>query len=133
MERLRASQDDLGEDTEAPADVTERINALEKVRVDGDPTLTLSQAATKPESPSGPPMAVIVLLAALAGFTLGLRRRPAARAHRAQDQERGRDRRASTRSRCSRGSRSSSRASCAAARPPAGTCCPLSGRRSGRS
>ena len=51
--------------------MTERINALEKVRVDGDPTLTLSQAATKPESPSGPPMAVIVLLAALAGFTLG--------------------------------------------------------------
>ena len=71
VERLRASQDDLGEGTEAAATVTERINALEKVRVDGDPTLTLSQAATKPESPSGPPMAVIVLLAALAGFTLG--------------------------------------------------------------
>ena len=71
MERLRASQSDLGEGTEAAATVTERINALEKVRVDGDPTLTLSQAATKPESPSGPPMAVIVLLAALAGFTLG--------------------------------------------------------------
>ncbi len=71
VERLRASQSDLGEGTEAAATVTERINALEKVRVDGDPTLTLSQAATKPESPSGPPMAVIVLLAALAGFTLG--------------------------------------------------------------
>ena len=42
VERLRASQDDLGEGTEAAATVTERINALEKVRVDGDPTLTLS-------------------------------------------------------------------------------------------
>jgi Mrp family chromosome partitioning ATPase len=69
--RLRASQDDLGDDTQAKADVIQRINALEKVRVDGDPTLTLSQAATKPESPSGPPMPVIIILAALAGFTLG--------------------------------------------------------------
>ena len=71
VDRLRASQDDLGDDTEAKATVTERINALEKVRVDGDPTLTLSQTATEPESPSGPPLPVILVLAGLAGFTLG--------------------------------------------------------------
>ncbi len=69
--RLRASVEDLGEGTEARATVTDRINKLETVRVDGDPTLSLSQQATAPESPSGPPAPVIVILAALAGFTLG--------------------------------------------------------------
>lgn len=71
VERLKASEGELGADTEAKATVTQRINALEKVRIDGDPTLQFSERAQVPESPSGPPAAAIVLLAGLAGFTLG--------------------------------------------------------------
>ena len=133
LERLDALKDDLGPDTEALANVTERINALEKVRTDGDPTLGISQLATKPESPSGLPLPVIMILAALAGFTLGsggalllelterrirnedetMQPLPAAGPGPDPDPQGG--------------------VSCAAARRPAGTCCPRSGRRSERS
>jgi Mrp family chromosome partitioning ATPase len=64
IERLKA-------DTNPTGDITERINQLERVRSGGDPTLELSQAARVPDSPSGPPTPVIIVLAALAGFTLG--------------------------------------------------------------
>jgi Mrp family chromosome partitioning ATPase len=71
VERLDSLKNDLGPNTEALATVTERINALEKVRVDGDPTISLSQTAQAPESPSGPPAPVVFVLAGLAGFMLG--------------------------------------------------------------
>ena len=71
LERLDALKDDLGPDTEALANVTERINALQKVRTDGDPTIGISQLANEPEKASGLPLPMIVILAALAGFTLG--------------------------------------------------------------
>ena len=51
--------------------MTERINALQKVRTDGDPTIGISQLANEPEKASGLPLPMIVILAALAGFTLG--------------------------------------------------------------
>jgi Mrp family chromosome partitioning ATPase len=65
IERLESSS------TAPPADIVERINQLEHVRSSGDPTLRLSQSARVPDSPSGPPIPVIILLAAIAGFTLG--------------------------------------------------------------
>jgi Mrp family chromosome partitioning ATPase len=71
MERLKASEAGLGDNTEAKATVTERINALQRVVTEGDPTLQLSQAAQLPESKSGLPVPAVVILAALAGFTLG--------------------------------------------------------------
>ena len=71
IERARTIADQLGDDTETKATLTNRINALEKVVTDGDPTLELSQQATKPESPTGLPFPAIIILAALAGFTLG--------------------------------------------------------------
>ena len=46
VERLKASEGELGADTEAKATVTQRINALEKVRIDGDPTLQYLRAGT---------------------------------------------------------------------------------------
>ncbi len=69
--RARTVADQLGDDTEAKAVLTSRINALEQVTTDGDPTLELSQTATKPESPTGLPFPAIILLAGIAGFTLG--------------------------------------------------------------
>ncbi len=71
LDRLNSLKGELGPNTEALATVTERINALEKVRVDGDPTISISQAANVPEKASGLPLPVVLILAALAGFTLG--------------------------------------------------------------
>jgi Mrp family chromosome partitioning ATPase len=71
IDRLESRRDELGPDTEALATVIEQINALENVQTQGDPTMQLSQSAQVPESASGLPIPVIVILAALAGFTLG--------------------------------------------------------------
>ena len=72
IDQLRArisALDDEGS-PEAAA-LAARINQLEAVRRSGDPTLALSQRAAVPDKRAGPPVPVIIALAALAGFTLG--------------------------------------------------------------
>jgi len=71
LTRLEARLDTLAEGTEARANATERIAELEAVRDGGDPTIAQSQSAQRPDSPTGLPAPAIILLAALAGFTLG--------------------------------------------------------------
>ncbi len=53
------------------ADDRPRLAQLRAVRADGDPTLTLSQAARPPSSAGGAPAWLVLALAAIAGFTLG--------------------------------------------------------------
>jgi capsular exopolysaccharide synthesis family protein len=52
------------------ADLTARLEQLRLVESDGDPTLLLSEEAIPPESASGTPAPVVVVLALLAGLTL---------------------------------------------------------------
>lgn len=61
----------VGDNRRAQADISEQINRLETVRSGGDPTLSLSQRASVPTEPVGAPSWIILVLAALAGFTLG--------------------------------------------------------------
>lgn len=67
IDRLEASQSQLADGS----DLATRIDQLERVRAIGDPTLALSQPATVPSSSTGTSALVIILLAAIAGFTLG--------------------------------------------------------------
>ena len=53
-----------------PAERT-RIDELQSVRGRGDPTLLLSQPAQAPQSSKGAPAWLVLVLAAIAGFTLG--------------------------------------------------------------
>lgn len=48
-----------------------RLAELRAVRQRGDPTLTLSQAAQTPRAATGTPVPLVLVLAAIAGFTLG--------------------------------------------------------------
>lgn len=70
--QLRARQAELqGNTGETAAALTERLNQLESVRNGADPTLQLSKRATVPGSPDGPPPALVVVLALIAGLALG--------------------------------------------------------------
>jgi Mrp family chromosome partitioning ATPase/capsular polysaccharide biosynthesis protein len=60
-----------GSDTEAAAELQDRINRLEDVRTGSDPTIDVSQFAETPSSPSGAGTPVILVLALLAGGALG--------------------------------------------------------------
>lgn len=60
-----------GSDTEAAAELQDRINQLENVRNGSDPTLQSSQFAEVPTSPSGAGAPIILALALLAGGALG--------------------------------------------------------------
>jgi Mrp family chromosome partitioning ATPase len=72
LDQLRARSEALGNsDTEAAAELSAQINQLESVRTGNDPTLDISQRAEVPDSPSGAPPAVIVVLALVAGLALG--------------------------------------------------------------
>jgi Mrp family chromosome partitioning ATPase/capsular polysaccharide biosynthesis protein len=53
------------------ADDALRLAELRAVRRRGDPTLTMAQAAQPPQAASGPPAVLVLILAAIAGFTLG--------------------------------------------------------------
>lgn len=70
--QLRARQAELqGNTGETAAALTERLNQLESVRNGADPTLQLSKEATVPGSPDGPPPALVMVLALIAGLALG--------------------------------------------------------------
>jgi len=51
--------------------IEERIDQLESLTSAGDPTLTLSQKAIRPDSTADTPAPIILLLAAIAGLALG--------------------------------------------------------------
>jgi Mrp family chromosome partitioning ATPase len=61
----------LAADDPARAELASQRDQLRAVVTDGDPTLTLSQAAIPPPSAVGASPVLIVALAALAGFVLG--------------------------------------------------------------
>jgi Mrp family chromosome partitioning ATPase len=72
LEQLRGRAEDLGNsDTEAAAELQDRINQLQNVRTGTDPTLSLSQAAEVPSSASGAGPMIILALALVAGLALG--------------------------------------------------------------
>ena len=54
----------------AAADVGARVDALQSIQTDGDPTLSIAQPASVPTSSAGAPSWLIVALALLAGFAL---------------------------------------------------------------
>jgi Mrp family chromosome partitioning ATPase/capsular polysaccharide biosynthesis protein len=72
LDQLRSRREALGEsDTEAAAELEDRINQLENVRTGNDPTLSISQVAEVPQSASGAGPIVILALALVAGLALG--------------------------------------------------------------
>lgn len=72
LEQLEARSDAIGNsDTEAAAELQDRINQLENVSTGTDPTLSPSQFAEVPSSPSGAGPPIILALALLAGAALG--------------------------------------------------------------
>jgi tyrosine-protein kinase len=72
LDQLRARREALGSsNTEAAAQLEDRINQLENVGTGNDPTLSISQAAEVPTSASGAGPAVIIALALFAGLALG--------------------------------------------------------------
>jgi Mrp family chromosome partitioning ATPase len=70
---LQAELAVVGRGTSAQAqDLSSRVDVLRTVKSNGgDPTLSLSQAAQPPSSPSSTPRWLIVLLALMGGFALG--------------------------------------------------------------
>ncbi len=72
LDQLRARQKAIGtSDTVTAAELEDRINQLETVRTGRDPTLSVSEPAEVPSSPSGAGPMVILVLALLAGLALG--------------------------------------------------------------
>jgi Mrp family chromosome partitioning ATPase len=72
LSQLRARREALGvSDTEAAAELEDRINQLENVRTGANPTLSLSQEAEAPPSASGASPVIILALALIAGLALG--------------------------------------------------------------
>jgi Mrp family chromosome partitioning ATPase len=70
IRQLRAGARAPGNSAGAAADRAERLNQLELVRRGVDPTLSLSQPASVPSAPLGPPAFLVVAVSAIAGFTL---------------------------------------------------------------
>ena len=72
LDQLKSRQKALGStNTEAGAQLEDRINQLQNVGTGNDPTLSISQAAEVPTSPSGASPLVILVLAGFAGLALG--------------------------------------------------------------
>ena len=72
LDQLRARSEAIGSsDTEAAAELEDRINQLENVSTGTDPTLSVSQDAEVPQSASGAGAPVILALALFAGLALG--------------------------------------------------------------
>lgn len=69
--RLRAHQDTIKDpNSDEAGQVADQITQLQSVEQGTDPTLALSQQATVPNSPAGTPTPIVLILAAIAGFTL---------------------------------------------------------------
>lgn len=71
LPRLRARQQTLRRDSPEAATVAARLDGLDSIRNGGDPTLSLSQQARPPDDPTGVPSPLVILLAAVAGLSLG--------------------------------------------------------------
>jgi Mrp family chromosome partitioning ATPase/capsular polysaccharide biosynthesis protein len=71
--RLRARQAGLQQqDPRASDDLAARIGELEAVQEGGDPTLSLTRAATVPTSRAGAAAPIVLILSLIAGVTLGI-------------------------------------------------------------
>jgi Mrp family chromosome partitioning ATPase/capsular polysaccharide biosynthesis protein len=72
LTQLESRSQSIGSsDTEAAAELQDRINQLQNVRTGTDPTLAVSQFAEEPDSPSGAGPVIILALALVAGGALG--------------------------------------------------------------
>lgn len=72
LDRLTGQQEGLGTtNPELAATVATRITQLEAIREQGDPTLSLTEEATRPTAVSGAPAPLVLVLAVLAGLALG--------------------------------------------------------------
>jgi capsular exopolysaccharide synthesis family protein len=72
LDRLRARQETLGDPTgTAAVELSDKISELESVEARGDPTFSLSQPATTPDSAEGAGPLIVIPIALLAGFALG--------------------------------------------------------------
>jgi Mrp family chromosome partitioning ATPase len=71
LARVRPRLSQIDATTEAGANFVASIDRLEAVSNGRDPTLSLSQAATRPGAPSGLPAGLIVALGVLLGFGIG--------------------------------------------------------------
>ena len=69
--RLRAQALETPRDSSSEELLNERIAQLEGVESHGDPTLTFSEKATPPTTPTGTSASVIIVLALIGGFALG--------------------------------------------------------------
>jgi uncharacterized protein involved in exopolysaccharide biosynthesis len=71
ISQLQAQARRLDQDSGAGVETLRRLNQLELVRSGVDPTLSISRPAEVPDDPLGPPSWLVIVLAALAGLTLG--------------------------------------------------------------
>src|SRR5215208_4954209 len=69
---VRRQLSGLPTDSRAADDMQAQIPLLEAVRAGQDPTVQLSQAALRPEKPTGPSRVLVLILAAFAGLALGM-------------------------------------------------------------
>jgi Mrp family chromosome partitioning ATPase len=71
LERLRTRQEGLDPIGPEAAELGTKISELESVAARGDPTFSLSQTATKPQSAEGAGPLIVVPIALLAGLAIG--------------------------------------------------------------
>jgi capsular exopolysaccharide synthesis family protein len=72
LDRLRRRQQSLGDPTgTAGVELSDKISELESVEARGDPTFSLSQRATTPQSAKGAGGLIVIPIALLAGLALG--------------------------------------------------------------
>jgi Mrp family chromosome partitioning ATPase len=69
---VRRQLSGLPADSRAADDMQAQVPLLEAVRAGQDPTVQLSQAALRPEKPSGPSRVLVLILAVFGGFALGV-------------------------------------------------------------
>ena len=69
--RLEAQLEPLPDSSPSAVVLSERLNSLRAIQETGDPTLTLQQPATIPDSPTGAGAVIIIPLVLIAGFALG--------------------------------------------------------------
>jgi capsular polysaccharide biosynthesis protein len=71
LDRLHTRQDALDPAAPDAAALGSKISELESVAARGDPTFSLSQTATTPQSPEGAGPLLVIPIAALAGLAIG--------------------------------------------------------------
>lgn len=71
IEAVEGEGTDTLPDTEASAETRASLAQLRRIANGADPTLSLAQRAYTPTSATGPPAALVIILAALAGLALG--------------------------------------------------------------